>query len=68
MVFLGFQTTQFNRVWKNTELFWTSVIEEDFYNEIAHYNLGLYIHQSEATLIEQASSFGIPSRSIPSIT
>jgi tetratricopeptide (TPR) repeat protein len=42
LVWLGFQTTQFNRVWKNTEFFWTSVIEEDFYNETAHYNLGLH--------------------------
>lgn len=47
LVWLGFQTTQFNRVWKNNELFWTNVIEQDFYNEIAHYNLGLhYINQS----------------------
>jgi protein O-mannosyl-transferase len=46
-IWLGFQTTQFNRAWKNNELFWTSVIEQDFYNEIAHYNLGLhYINQS----------------------
>jgi Tfp pilus assembly protein PilF len=42
LTFLGFQTTQFNRVWKNTETFWTSVIEKDFYNETAHYNLGLH--------------------------
>ncbi|HEX2523978.1 MAG TPA: hypothetical protein VHP35_17845, partial [Terriglobia bacterium] len=42
LVWLGFQTTQFNRAWKNNELFWTSVIEHDFYNEIAHYNLGLH--------------------------
>jgi tetratricopeptide (TPR) repeat protein len=48
LVWLGFQTTQFNRAWKNNELFWTSVIEQDFYNEIAHYNLGLhYINQSK---------------------
>ena len=47
IVFLGFQTARFNRVWKNNELFWTHVIEQDFYNEIAHYNLGLdYINQS----------------------
>jgi hypothetical protein len=47
LLWLGFQTTQFNRAWKNNELFWTSVIEQDFYNEIAHYNLGLhYINQS----------------------
>lgn len=43
MMFLGFQTTKFNRVWKDTESFWTSVIEEDFYNETAHYNLGLHL-------------------------
>ena len=47
LVWLVFQTTQFNRTWKNNELFWTNVIDQDFYNEIAHYNLGLhYINQS----------------------
>jgi protein O-mannosyl-transferase len=47
LIWLGFQTIHFNRAWKNNELFWTSVIEQDFYNEIAHYNLGLhYINQS----------------------
>ena len=47
LVWLSFQTTQFNRAWKNNELFWTNVIDQDFYNEIAHYNLGLhYINQS----------------------
>jgi protein O-mannosyl-transferase len=47
LVWLGFQTTQFNRVWKNNELFWEHVIDQDFYNEVAHYNLGLhYMNQS----------------------
>ena len=47
LVWLGFQTTQFNRAWKNNELFWEHVIDQDFYNEIAHYNLGLhYMNQS----------------------
>jgi hypothetical protein len=47
IIWLGFQTIQFNRTWKNNELFWTNVIDQDFYNEIAHYNLGLhFINQS----------------------
>ena len=46
LVWLALQTTQFNRTWKNNELFWTNVIDQDFYNEIAHYNLELhYINQ-----------------------
>ena len=49
VLFLGFQTAEFNRAWKNTERFWIDVIEKDFYNEIAHYNLGLhYMNQSNA--------------------
>ena len=48
LIWLGFQTIQFNRAWENNEVFWTSVIDQDFYNEIAHYNLGLhYINQSK---------------------
>lgn len=42
ILWLGFQTTQFNQTWKNSELFWTRVIDQDFYNEIAHFNLGMH--------------------------
>ena len=42
VLWLGFQTTQFNQTWKNSELFWTRVIDQDFYNEIAHFNLGMH--------------------------
>jgi hypothetical protein len=42
IAWLGLRTIQFNRVWQNNEAFWTSVLEQDFYNEIAHYNLGLH--------------------------
>jgi len=42
IAWLGLRTIQFNRVWQNNETFWTRVLEQDFYNEIAHYNLGLH--------------------------
>jgi tetratricopeptide (TPR) repeat protein len=42
VLWLGIQTTQFNQTWKNSELFWTRVIDQDFYNEIAHFNLGMH--------------------------
>ncbi len=47
LVWLGFQTTQFNRDLEEQRTVLDHVIDQDFYNEIAHYNLGLhYINQS----------------------
>jgi protein O-mannosyl-transferase len=43
-LFLADQTIQFTRVWKNSYTLWSDVIEKDFYNEIAHYNLGFWFY------------------------
>ena len=33
--------------WKNTAALWNDVIAKDFYNEVAHYNLGLYYYSKK---------------------
>ncbi len=38
---LGTEAWNFSQSWKTTETLWSDVIDKDFMNEIAHYNLGL---------------------------
>jgi tetratricopeptide (TPR) repeat protein len=42
LAFLGAETWRFNKAWVTTEGLWSDVINKDFFNEIAHYNLGLF--------------------------
>jgi len=35
------------KAWKNTPALWNDVIAKNFYNEVAHYNLGLYYYSKK---------------------
>jgi hypothetical protein len=46
-LFLGYQTFQTTKVWRNSHTLWTDTIEKDFFNDVAHYNLGLWFHDQK---------------------
>jgi tetratricopeptide (TPR) repeat protein len=47
LFFLGYQTFQTTKVWRNSYTLWTDTIEKDFFNDVAHYNLGLWFHNQK---------------------
>jgi protein O-mannosyl-transferase len=47
LLFLGFQSFQTTKVWRNSYSLWTDTIEKDFFNDVAHYNLGLWFHNQK---------------------
>jgi len=47
LLFLGYQTFQTTKVWKNSYTLWTDTIEKNFFDGVAHYNLGLWLHNQK---------------------
>ncbi len=47
VLFLGYQTFQTTKVWRNTYTLWTDTIEKNFFDGVAHYNLGLYFYRQK---------------------
>jgi protein O-mannosyl-transferase len=47
LLFLGYQTFQTTKVWRNSYTLWTDTIQKDFFNDVAHYNLGLWFHNQK---------------------
>jgi protein O-mannosyl-transferase len=47
LLFLGYQTSRTTKVWRNSYTLWTDTIEKDFFNDVAHYNLGLWFHNQK---------------------
>jgi tetratricopeptide (TPR) repeat protein len=47
LFFLGYQTFQSTKVWRNSYTLWTDTIEKNFFDGVAHYNLGLWFHDQK---------------------
>jgi tetratricopeptide (TPR) repeat protein len=49
LLFLTYQTSQTTQVWRNSYTLWTDTIEKNFFDEVAHYNLGIWFHDQNQT-------------------
>jgi len=47
LLFLNYHTFQTTKVWKNSYTLWSDTIEKNFYDGVAHYNLGLWFHNQK---------------------
>jgi protein O-mannosyl-transferase len=47
LLFLCHQTWKTTKVWRNSYTLWTDTIEKNFFDGVAHYNLGLWFHNQK---------------------
>jgi tetratricopeptide (TPR) repeat protein len=46
-LFLCHQTWETTKVWRSSYTLWTDTIEKNFFDGVAHYNLGLWLHNQK---------------------